>query len=440
MPERVLTTAPHGHVLTNHGVWSPDSRWIVYDVRSTPDGAVFDGSRIERVNVETGCVKVLHEASGGACCGVATCCPTDGRVVFIHGPERPTAGWSYGPARRRGVIVDPARPGSIEPLDARDLVPPFTPGALRGGTHVHTFSGDGRLVASTYEDAVLDAAVRHDGHAPERNLRGIAVSVVGRPVRVPRGHPRNHDGTAFTVLVTRLHDTPRPGSDAIERACEEGWVGTGGYLRADGSRQRYALAFQGTVRDRQGRPVVEAFVVDLPDEPAQLEVAGDGPLAGTPTTRPSPPAAVRQRRLTFTTERGFPGLAGPRHWLRSSPDGSVIACLMRDDAGMPQLFTVSPLGGPLRQLTCVPRGIASAFSFSPTGDRIACVCDASVCTIAVADGALTRLTEPTPEAPPRPEACVFSPDGTRIAFARVVPGSAGGWTQVCVVDAEPRPR
>jgi len=30
-------------------------------------------------------------------------------------------------------------------LDARDVTVPFRPGALRGGTHAHQFSGDGRL-------------------------------------------------------------------------------------------------------------------------------------------------------------------------------------------------------------------------------------------------------------------------------------------------------
>jgi hypothetical protein len=32
------------------GVWSPDSRWIVYDTRSDPAGAVFDGETIEAVS------------------------------------------------------------------------------------------------------------------------------------------------------------------------------------------------------------------------------------------------------------------------------------------------------------------------------------------------------------------------------------------------------
>ena len=52
--EKQVTTAGHGHVLTNVGVWSPDSKWVVYDTRSDAAGAVFDGDRIEQVNVERG--------------------------------------------------------------------------------------------------------------------------------------------------------------------------------------------------------------------------------------------------------------------------------------------------------------------------------------------------------------------------------------------------
>ena len=69
--ERQLTHAPHGHVLTNANAWSPDSQWIVYDIRSDPAGSQFDGTRIERVNVKTGEVQTLYESRRGACCGVA---------------------------------------------------------------------------------------------------------------------------------------------------------------------------------------------------------------------------------------------------------------------------------------------------------------------------------------------------------------------------------
>jgi hypothetical protein len=429
---RQVTTAPHGHVLSNTGVWSPDSRWIVYDVRSTADGAVFDGTRIERVEVETGRVEVLYESRDGARCGVVTSSPIDDRVVFILGPERPDLAWSYGPARRQGVVVRASRPGEAESLDARDLAPPFTPGALRGGTHVHVFSPDARLVSLTYEDAVLDVA---EPGAAERNLRGVGVTVCEIPVAVPTTHPRNHSGHA-TVLVTRLVDEPRPGSDEISRACEEAWVGAAGYRHADGSWRSRALAFQGRVTAADGTILDEVFIADLPDDPHRLLEPGDRPLAGTPTTRPAPPVTVAQRRLTFTADRRHPGIQGPRHWLRSSPDGTRIAYLARDDEGEVHIFTVSPAGGAPAQLTHGSRDIASSFTWSPDGRWIACVADGSVCLVDAADGQLHRLTPPVrDESTPRPEACVFSPVGTRIAYARRLPDQAGRvHNQIFVVD------
>jgi len=489
MHERQVTCAAHGHMLTNAAVWSLDSRWIVYDTRSSPDGSVFDGTRIERVEVDSGRIELLYESRNGACCGVVTASPVDDRVVFIVGPEHPTADWQYGPAHRQGVVVGASQPGVIEQLDARDLVPPFTAGALRGGSHVHVYSPDGRLVSFTYEDAVLDicgkshpwpfsarstgenAEGSHGRHAShpamldaspetgpgeavprEKNLRGIGVSVCGKPVQVPRTHERNHDGTAFSVLVTRLTDDPMPGSDEICKAFEEAWIGTHGYLRTDGTRQRYALAFQGHVVVHGGsggahRTISEVFVCDLPDEVMGLEVAADQPLEGTPTSRPSPPRGVIQRRLTFTADRRHPGVDGPRHWLRSSPDGSRIAFLMRDDLGVVQVFTVRPTGGQPVQVTQDQWHVASSLSWSPDGRRIAYVADSSVFVVAVASGASTRLTDRTIAAPPRPEACVFSPDGRRIAFMRSVPaplpagGAQGGESgpavhnQIFVVDA-----
>ena len=435
MPEpRQITAAPHGHVLTNSGVWSPDSRWIVYDIRSAADGSTFDGTRIERVDVETGRVEVLYESRNGAHCGVVTSSPVDDRIAFILGPESPTPDWSYGAARRQGVVVRASRPGVTENLDARDLTPPFTAGALRGGSHVHVFSPDGAAVSFTYEDAVLEAAAAA-GTGAEQHLRGVGVSVCGRSTPVPKTHPRNHDGSAFTVLVSRLSDAPWPGSDEISKAVEEAWVGTNGYVRADGLRQRRAIAFQGHVVTATGATISEVFILDLPDDLAALCVAGDRPLAGTAVTRPAPPHGVTQRRLTFTADRRHPGLQGPRHWLRSSPDGSRIAFLMRDDVGIVQIFTVNPAGGESRQLTHDARGVTSAFSWSPDGRRIACVIDGSVCLVAADSGEVTRLAPPVRDgSAPRPEACVISPDGRRIAYVRHIAGSDDrAWNQIFTV-------
>lgn len=435
--ERQLTTAAHGHLLTNANVWSPDGAWIVYDVRSDPAGATFDGTRIERVHVATGRVEILYESQRGACCGVASYSPVDDRVAFILGPEDPTPDWEYAIHHRQGVIVHAERPGEATNLDARDVVPPFTPGALRGGSHVHIFSGDGQWVSFTYDDHVL--TTRESTGQGDLNQRNVGVAVPLGAVTVPRTHPRNCDGMMFSTLITRTVRHPRPGSDEISKAYEDAWVGVAGYIRDDRSRQERAIAFFGDAIDLKGNPVTELFIADLPPLHA-MKKPGDGPLQGTPTTRPQPPLAVLQRRLTFTADRKHPGIQGPRHWPRSSPDGSRIACLMRDDAGVAQLWTVSPGGGPPRQITRDPWDVASAFTWNKSGTAIAYIADGSVMVVNAATGESRRLTETTPANDagfaPRPEACVFSPDGRQIAFVRQTSATDGEpFNHLFVVDA-----
>jgi len=427
--ERQVTHGPKGRILTNTGVWSPDGQWIVYDIRSDAAGSVFDGDKIEMVNVITGDIRELYRSKNGAHCGVATFSPRENRVIFILGPEHPTADWQYSFTHRRGVIVDCDRPGGAKNLDARDLTPPFTPGALRGGSHVHIWDAAGRWVSFTYEDDVL-AKFPSASATNEINQRNIGVSISGQPVRVTSDHPRNHDGDYFTVVIARTTAQPRPGSDEIQRACEEGWVGTNGYVRPDGQRQRHSLAFQGQVIASNGQVVAEVFIADLPDDLTQV---GSGPLEGTETRAPHPPRGVSQRRLTFTTERKFPGIQGVRHWLRTSPDGARIAFLMKDDAGLVQLWTVSPNGGAPKQLTHNAHDIASTFTWSPDGRSIAHVMDNSVCVTHTSTGQTTRLTPRSEDTTaPRPEACVFSPDGKQIAFVRREEGAGGEANQICV--------
>lgn len=432
MKERQITSSPQGHVLTNVNVWSPDGKWIVYDVRSDVAGSVFDGSRIEAVNVNSGEVKLVYESKDGANCGVATFSPAAMKIAFILGPEHPTADWSYSAYHRRGVIVDFAKPGAAVALDGRDILPPFTAGALRGGSHVHIFSGDGQWLSFTYEDHILATADRSPAAPPcDLNQRNIGISAASKTVSVNKDHPRNHDGSHFTVLVTRTHNQPRPGSDEIQRAFEEGWVGTNGYVKSDGTRQKRALAFQGEVISESGTPVSEVFVVDIPDE---VDQPGDGPLQGTSATRPSPPLGTVQRRLTRTADRKHAGISGPRHWLRSSPDGARIAFLMKDDDGIVQLWTISPSGGPMAQLTHSQWSIESAFTWNSDSSAIACVIDRSVFLINSQTGKLTRLTPPTDlAAAPRPEACAISPDGKQIAYVRNITSDGISHNQIFVV-------
>lgn len=431
--ERQLTSASRGHVLTNTNVWSADGEWIVFDTRVRDDQ--FTGTTIERVNVTTRAVQVLYTSRNGATCGVVTAHPRDPRVIFILGPEHPTPNWSYGISRRQGVMVNVGESGSYHPLDAAVYAPPFVSGALRGGSHVHVFSPDGMRVSFTYDDEVLArlGAESADGH--EINQRNVGVAAPVGPVAVGTSHPRNHGGEWFSVLATRTVNRPRPGSDEISRACEEGWVGTEGYVSADGTRQRYALAFQGTVVSARGTTHAEVFLVDLPEDITQP--GAQGPLEGTALKRPAPPLGARQRRLTHTDDRQFPGVvAVPRHWLKCAPDGSRIAFLMKDERGVAQLWTVSPNGGAPRQITHNAHDIASAFTWSPDGRWIAHVMDRSVCITGMDTGETRRLTQPRADAAnaPRPFACVFSPDGNRIAYTRNVLGVGASFDQVFVVS------
>lgn len=431
--ERQITHARSGHILTNFGVWSPDGQWIVYDTRSDAAGEVFDGERIEMVHVVTGEVRMVYQSRYGARCGVALFHPLQRKVVFILGPEHPSAVWQYSPCHRDGVVVKTGDPGKISNLDARDIIPPFTAGALRGGSHVHVWDATGEWVSFTYEDHVL-SQYKADEAGHECNLRNVGVSVPSRPVVVPKGEPRNHDGACFSVLVTRTVSDPEPGSDEIKKAFEESWVGTNGYVRPDGKRQKHALAFQGQLVTQQRQTIAEVFIVDLPDD---LTVAGAGPLQGTETTRPVPPRGTVQRRLTFTANREFPGVQGPRHWLRSSPDGARIAFLMRDDMGVVQLWTISPCGGEPHQLTNGSHSIGSSFTWSPDGHWIAHLLEDSVCITDTGNGQSHRLTGSVEGAlAPRPEACVFSPDGKQIAYVRPVLMEGKYFNQVFVVDTD----
>src|SRR5439155_25949486 len=133
------------------------------------------------------------------------------------------------------------------------------------------------------------------------------------------------------------------------------------------TRQRRAIAFQGQVVTARGEAISEVFIVDLPED---VTVPGDGPLEGTATRRPLPPKGTVQRRLTDTAGRRHPGLQGPRHWLRSSPDGRRIAFLMKDEDGVVQLWTVSPNGGEPVPVTRNRWDVASAFTWDPDGRRV----------------------------------------------------------------------
>ncbi|MDE1478224.1 DUF3748 domain-containing protein [Xenorhabdus bovienii] len=421
--ERQITFDSRSHQITNINIWTPDSQWLVYDVR--PSGASFTGLTIEKIHVGSRQVKVIYQAQDGAHVGVVTVNPQEPvRYAFIHGPEKPDRQWQYDFHHRRGVIVSDTQPNVAVNIDALDITPPYTSGALRGGTHVHVFSPDGNRLSFTYNDHVMherDLAL---------DLRNVAVAIPLRTVIPPKKHPREYDGSYFSVVVSRTTAQPRSGSDEINRAYEEGWIGQRGYLKENGQWQRWALAFIGDTCAENGEKIPEIYLVDLPENNEDYAIEGKQPLAGTETTLPAPPAGVKQRRLTFTHQNRWPGVVNvPRHWLRTSPDGSKIGFLMKDEAGIVQLWYISPNGGMPVQITHSTHHIQSAFNWDRRGRFIAFVCDNSIMLCNSQNGEMHRLTARTDDAPSA-DAIVISPDDRYVAFMRDI----DGYRQVLIVE------
>ncbi|WP_369309597.1 DUF3748 domain-containing protein [Providencia rettgeri] len=414
--ETRLTNDKRSHQLTNINVWTPDSQWIVYDVR--PSGSSFTGLSIEKIHVNTLHEVEIYRAEHGAHVGVVTVSSQQPpQYAFIHGPEYPDEQWHYDFHHRRGVYVNDDQLNVAHSIDAMCISPPYIAGALRGGTHVHVYSPDGKWLSFTYNDHVMHEL---DAKLDQRN---VAIAVPAGVVNIePKKHEREYNGDYFCCVVTETAVEPKPDSDEISRAYEEGWVGQRGYQKQDGQWQERALVFIGDTHALNGTVVPEVFIVDLPAQPEDCMIAGEKPLQGTQSCLPAPPKGVYQKRLTYTHQRKYPGLAKqPRHWLRTSPDGKSIACLMHDDVGNVQLWLVDILTGALNQITHGDFSIQSAFNWDSKGEHICFVYDNSVTICHIATQTLTRLTERTEQAPVA-DAVVFSPNDKLIAFMRDIDG------------------
>ncbi len=408
----------YNHDLDNNDNFSPDDEWLVYDIR-TEEGGIGASSKIEKVNVKTGEKVVLYELKQnqlyGPGVGAVSYSHKENKVVFIHGLLNITAENPYEQWHRTGVIIDDVNPGMPIFMDARDISFPFTPGALRGGTHRHEWSGDGQWIGYTYNDAILKHL--EDSTGEVHNLRTIGVSKSNHPVAVendPTGE--SFSGEWFSALVVQVVANPIPGSDEISRAAGDSWVGTSGYKKPDGSMQR-ARGFIGTVKNKKGEDVDEVFIVDIPED---ITIPGEeGPLEGTKTAMPFRPKGASQRRLTFTADTENPGCVGI---VRSSSDGSLLVFSAKDIHGILQLFTISPNGGATTQITSHPTDMKSSARWRPDGTKLCYVWDNSLMTVDLNGTEPVRLTSRTDDSPSDP---VWSHDGKTIAYNRPVADDAG---------------
>jgi hypothetical protein len=422
-----LTTDAKNHGLGIFDAWSGDDEWIVYAC-----GPNHLNDLIEKVSTKTGEIVTLYKIDNqteyGPGCGTPSYCPTQDKVVFIHGPRNFGPDQKYEFWRRSAAVIrepDYNRPVFI---DARDVTLPFTPGALRGGTHCHEWSHDGEWVAFTYNDMIMAELEKKTGRTLD--LRTIGVSANLKPVDVdedPAGE--NFDGEWFSVLLVDVVPYPEPGSDEISRAYENCWVGYEGYTDRNGKTQR-AVAFKGKVADKTGREVPEVFIVDIPDDIKADSSAH--PLEGTANKMPSPPLGTKWRRLTYTADRKYPGLSvDPRFWLRTSPKGDKIFFLARDDNGINQIYYVLSLGGPIVQVTSQATDVMSTPSISSDGGRICYICEGCIYVTEISGMRTFRVTNPAEKPVSSP---IWSNNGDRIAFNRAVESSGGTFLQIFITE------
>jgi len=427
-----LTNGSCNHDLDNNDNFSPDGKWLVYDTR-TGVGGIGGSPSVERVNIESGKIEVLfavkENQSWGPGAGAASYHPTENRVIFIHGLPFCSEKNPYQQWKRTGTMVTDTHPNVPLYMDARDVTLPFTPGALKGGTHRHEWSRDGKWVGFTYNDAFMKAL--EDSTGEKVNLRTIGVSNRLHPVKVDKdGEGDNVSGEWYSVLVVRVVPNPVPGSDEISNAASDSWVGTGSYVTKEGKRQ-VARAFLGKVRSKGNQPVDELFVVDIPDSIDQPGVFG--PLEGTTTTFPMPPKGTVQRRLTYTAETAYPGCSGV---VRSSSDGKWIAYQAADANGKQQLYLISPDGGSIRQVTEHPAGVQSGVRWSPDNGSVCYQSENSIVICKISDEPFgKRYRRITPVSNDELSNIVWSPDGKTIAFNRPVKDAEGKiWKQIFFVN------
>ncbi len=421
MKEERLTSGKKGHFLYHTQIFSPDDSSIVYDTRND-ETKIGETCCIELLHVNTGETNMLYRAPGqtvhGPGVGAAAFSPVDDVAIFIHGLLNCDETRPYGFTRRTGVAIAADSPGEAIFMDARDVIPPFTPGALRGGTHAHSWSGDGEWISFTYNDAIMER-LEQSGETTIRDLRSVGVMAPYGPVKVKNsGSGEQTDGKMFSVIISSVTENPIPGSDQISRAYEEGWVGRSGYINSEGALQRRALAFLGDTRDENGNLLTEVFIADIPDD-----VTNSAPgqsLEGTISTRPAPPVGVVQRRLTYTFNRKYSGVQGPRHWLQSAPDGSMIYFLMKDDAGLIQIYGISPNGGEIRQFTNNDFSVGTTFSVRPDGQYIVYGSDETVYVTHLESGQTISLAGPPASIKAGLRTISWSNNGKMIAYNRLI--------------------
>lgn len=412
-----LTHSASGHTIHHNGVFSKDGKWIVFDGRND-DTKIGETSTIGLLNINTKEEKIIYKTTNptlyGPGVGAASFSPSANRVIFIHGLPNANKEKPYGFTRRTGVAIDIDHPFQPIDMDARDITYPYTPGSLRGGTHSHGWSPDGKLLSFTYNDELVDADARTVG----------VMFNSGKPVLVDSA-AGNNNGEMYAAIVADVTIHPKPGSDEISKAFDECWVGSHGYTNSNGKHISYAIAFQGNTVNKDDKTVTEIFITDI-DTAAILR---DSSATGKQGERPPVPNGITQRRISVTEK----GLSSVRHWLRSSKDGKLIYALAKDSNDITQLISCDVNSGTITYLTHNSFSVDYPFNLNSTGDEIAFIGNNNVYVLNLKNNKTQQLTAYKSSDSRVVGAPSFSPDGKMIVFNQYKKDSVGEFLQIMCI-------
>ena len=436
--EKQLTSGNSSYFLNHRQAFSPTDEWLAFDGR-TEDSKMGENDRIGLVNVQSGEVleiyRVPRQTRFGPGSGAVSYHPKREEVVFIRGLLSANAEQPYHFTRRSaiGLNLENKKSPTLFHMDSRDVTPPYTPGALRGGSHAYCYSADGDWVSFTYNDAVMEKAAAVNPQI--KDLRTVAFMVSGRPVRVspePGRAGEEFSGSHFAVLAAEVVPFPEPGTDQIQKAAEETWLGEAGYTHGKGEKVYRALAYLGDVLSKEGKVVTEVFVTDIPED---WEKGLDSQqLLGTETSFPGMPKSFVQRRITYTADQKFPGVQGPRHWLKSTKSGDRIFFYAKSEDGVVQVFSVSPAGGEPVQITRNAFSPDTPFSLSPDDRWIAFGFQNQLYLTEVATGNTQKIGNP-PQANQSDLSNInWSHSGKFLAYNKRVKTDSGSYFQVFLLE------
>ena len=415
------TFGAYGHFLNHRQAQSDDGTNLVYDTRNA-DPDIPKTRRIEAIDLTDNSVRVLYDTHSdqphGPGVGAVVADPHNPRVLFIHGLKNCNAENPYTIGRRFGALCSlndkqcslndkHCSIASVSPLESRSMRASVPWGSLRGGSHAHSFSPDGRWVSFTYNDAWV---AQHHASRDRRTI-GFALlppalglcnnsqpsGMLPTAACTPKDSPataENFRGIGWAALALNpiepippsqstaelpLANYDRSDSDSCEWAREECWV-----------PNPLRLAFVGKISlTAMPTSIEEVFIAEFPEEASRWPQLLQGDAPTDPLTgRLQPPPGIRIRRLTVSDsdlmgrERsnalGFchelapkdyskRGIQGPRHWLLASPCGAWIFGLFRDRTECVRLVRICSRTGALRPISKPGFSITHPPALDPSG-------------------------------------------------------------------------